>query len=89
MSGAMSSVPQHAFMAWCSVKKTQEQRFKPERRILDNVLYVIVESPPNIVSVIKSRRMILAVHVARMGREEVFTEFWLGGPKGRATTGKT
>jgi hypothetical protein len=35
----------------------------------------------NIVRVIKSRRMRWAGHVARMG--EVFTGFWLGGPKGR------
>jgi hypothetical protein len=35
-------------------------------------------SSPNIV---KSRRMRLAGHVARMG--EVFTGFWLKGPKAR------
>jgi hypothetical protein len=40
---------------------------------------------PNIVRVIKSRRMRWAGHVARMGegRGEVLTEFWLGGPKAR------
>jgi hypothetical protein len=43
-------------------------------------------SSPNIVRVIKSRRMRWAGHVARMGRGEVLTGFWLGGPK---TTGKT
>jgi hypothetical protein len=43
---------------------------------------------PNIVMVIKSRRMRWAGHVARMGRGEVFTGFWLGGPK-EGTTGKT
>jgi hypothetical protein len=37
----------------------------------------------NIVRVIKSRRMRWAGHVACMGRGEVFTGFWLGGPKGR------
>jgi hypothetical protein len=37
---------------------------------------------PNIVRVIKSRRMRLSRHVARM-RGELFTGFWLGGPKGR------
>jgi len=41
-------------------------------------------SSPNIVMVMKSRRMRLAGHLACMGeREEVFTGFWLGGPKGR------
>jgi hypothetical protein len=40
-------------------------------------------SSPNIVRVIVSRRMRWARHVARMGREEVFTGFWLGGPKVR------
>jgi hypothetical protein len=38
-------------------------------------------SSPNIVRVIKSRRMRWAGHVARMGRGEVFTGFSLGGPK--------
>jgi hypothetical protein len=38
-------------------------------------------SSPNTVRVIKSRRMRWAGHVARMG--EVFTGFWLGGPKSR------
>jgi hypothetical protein len=39
----------------------------------------------NIVRVIKSRRMRWAGHVERMGegRVEVFTGFWLGGPKVR------
>jgi hypothetical protein len=40
-------------------------------------------SSPNIVRVIKSRRMRWAGHVARMGRGEVFTGFLLGGPKFR------
>jgi hypothetical protein len=40
-------------------------------------------SLPNTLRVIKSRRMGWAVHVARMGRGEVFKGFWLGGPKGR------
>jgi hypothetical protein len=35
-------------------------------------------SSPNIVTVIKPRRMRWAGHVACMG--EVFTGFWLGGP---------
>jgi hypothetical protein len=40
-------------------------------------------SSPNIVRVIKSRRMRWARHVARMGRGEMFTGFWSGGPKVR------
>jgi hypothetical protein len=40
-------------------------------------------SSPNIVRVIKSRRMRWAGHVAHMGRGEVVTGFWLGGPKAR------
>jgi hypothetical protein len=44
-------------------------------------------STPNIVRVIKSRmiksRMRWVGHVARMGRGEVFTGFWLGGLKRR------
>jgi hypothetical protein len=40
-------------------------------------------SSQNIVRVIISRRMRWAGHVARMGRVEVFTGFWLVGPKAR------
>jgi hypothetical protein len=36
-----------------------------------------------IVRVIKSRRMRWAGHVARVGKGEVFTGFWLGDPKVR------
>jgi hypothetical protein len=37
---------------------------------------------PNIVSVIKSRKMRWAGLVACKGKGEVFTGFWLGDPKG-------
>jgi hypothetical protein len=40
-------------------------------------------SSPNIVRVVKSRRVRWAGHMAHMGRGEMFTEFRLGGPKGR------
>jgi hypothetical protein len=47
------------------------------RRLHNEELYVLYSSP-NIVRVIKSRRMRWAGHVARMGREEVYTWFWWG-----------
>jgi hypothetical protein len=40
-------------------------------------------SSTNIFRMMKSRRRRWAAHVARMGRGEVFTGFWLGGPKAR------
>jgi hypothetical protein len=40
-------------------------------------------SSPNIVRVIKSRRMRWVGYVERMGRGEVFSEFWLGSPNVR------
>jgi hypothetical protein len=43
----------------------------------------IMYSSPSIVKVIKSRRIRLVGHVARMWRGEVFTGFWLGGPRAR------
>jgi hypothetical protein len=52
------------------------------RKLHNDELHSLYSSP-NIVSVIKSRRMRRAGNVARMGRGEVFTGFWLGGPKER------
>jgi hypothetical protein len=52
------------------------------RKLHNDELHSLYSSPI-IVRVIKSRRMRWAVHVARMGREEVFTGFWLGGLKVR------
>jgi hypothetical protein len=52
------------------------------RKLHNDELHSLYSSP-NMFKVIKSRRMRWAGHVARMGREEVFTEFWLGGPKAR------
>jgi len=45
-------------------------------------------SSPNIVRVIKSRRMRWAVNVARMGEERVFIGSWWG-TGGKGTTGET
>jgi hypothetical protein len=52
------------------------------RRKFHNDEFHSLYSSPNIIRVIKSRRMRWAGHVARMGEGEVFTEFSLGGPKG-------
>jgi hypothetical protein len=52
------------------------------RKLHNDELHSLYSSP-NIVRVIKSRRLRWAGHVARMGRREVFTGFWLGNPKAR------
>jgi hypothetical protein len=57
------------------------------RKLHNDELHSLYSSP-NIVGVIKSRRIRWAGHVACRGRGEVFTGFWLGGPKAR-NTGKT
>jgi hypothetical protein len=48
------------------------------RKLHNDELYGQYSSPNN-VRMFKSRRMRWVGHVERMG--EVFTEFWLGGPK--------
>jgi len=52
------------------------------RKVHNEVLKVLYSSP-NIVPVIKSRRMKWAGHVARMGRGEVYTGFWWGNLRER------
>jgi hypothetical protein len=52
------------------------------RKLHDDELHSLYSSL-NTVRVIKSRRMRWRGHVTPMGRGEVLTEFWLGGPKGR------
>jgi hypothetical protein len=47
-----------------------------EWRSLHNEELNDLYSPSNIAGVIKSRRMIRAGHVARIGRGEVHTGFW-------------
>jgi hypothetical protein len=51
------------------------------RKLHDNELRGLCSSTN--IMMIKSRRMRWAEHAARMGRGEVFTGFWLEGPKGR------
>jgi hypothetical protein len=52
------------------------------RKLRNNELHSLYSSP-NIVRVIKSRRMRWAGHVARMGDGRGFTGVWLGGPNGK------
>jgi hypothetical protein len=59
----------------------------PWRKFHNDELHSLYSSP-NVVRVIKSRRMRWAGHAARMGRGKVFTGFWLGDPK-EETSAKT
>jgi hypothetical protein len=52
------------------------------RKLHNDELHSLYSSQ-NIVRVIKSKRLRWAGNVAGMGRGEVFTGFWLGGPKVR------
>jgi hypothetical protein len=52
------------------------------RKLHNDELHSLYSSP-NIVRVIKSRRMRWAGHVACMGEGMVFTGFWFGSPKVR------
>jgi hypothetical protein len=73
-----------------SEEKVLRRIFVPKReedgswRILYNDESHSLYSSPNIVKVIKSRKMRWAGHVARMGEERCIYRFWLGGLKGRA-----
>jgi hypothetical protein len=70
-------------------KRVLRKIFGPKReedglwRKLHNDELHSLYSSPNIVRVIKSRRMMWAGHVARIGEGEVFTGFCLGGLKVR------
>jgi len=52
-----------------------------KRRKLHNEELNDLYCSPNVILVIKSRRMRWAVHVGRMGRGEVYTGFWWGNHK--------
>jgi hypothetical protein len=61
----------------CEPKREEEGSW---RKLHNDELHDLYSSP-NVVRVIKSRRMKWEGHVVRMRRGEVFTGFWLGGPK--------
>jgi hypothetical protein len=52
------------------------------RKLHNDELHSLYSSP-NIGRVIRARRLRWARHVARMGRGDLFTGFWLGSPKVR------
>ena len=54
-----------------------------EWRKLHNEEFQVLYSSPNIVRLIKSRRMRWAGHVARRGRGEACTGLWWGNPEER------
>jgi hypothetical protein len=56
---------------------------KTSWRKLHNDEFHNLYSSPNLVRVIKLRRMRWAGHMERMGRGEMFTGIWLGDPKVR------
>ena len=58
-----------------------------EWRILHNEELSDLYSLRNVVRVVKSRRMRWAGHVARMGRGEVYTGFWLANLRERVYWG--
>jgi hypothetical protein len=58
------------------------------RELYNDELHSLYSSP-NIVRVIKSRRMRWAGHVTRMVGGEMFIEGFAGSPEGKKTTGKT
>jgi len=59
-----------------------------EWRRLHNEELIVLYSSPNIVRVIKSRRMRWAGHVARMGEERGMYRVLVGKPKGRRPLGR-
>jgi hypothetical protein len=60
----------------------KKEEYGSYRKLHNDELHGLYSSP-NIVRVIKSRRMRWAGHVARMEEEEVFMGVWLGSPKVR------
>jgi hypothetical protein len=75
--------------------RTLRRVFEPKRvemtgewRKLDNKELNYLYSLPNIVRVVKSKRMRWAVHVARMGEERGVHRVLVGKPKGKRPLGR-
>jgi hypothetical protein len=79
-------------MAWCLVKHRDKFTFKSEvdrsRRKLHNDELHNLYSSPNIVRVIKARRMRWAGHVARMREGRGVYRVLVGRPEGRRPLGR-
>jgi hypothetical protein len=77
-----------------SLRTVSRRIFRPKReedgswRKLHNDEFHIPYSSPNIVKVIKSRRMRWAGHVARMGEGRGVYRVLVGGPKGKRPLGR-
>ena len=82
----MKSVEYASFKIW--VKRRMSLEVTGEWRRLHNEELNDLYSSPNIVRVIKSRRMRWAGHVARMGEERVVYRVLLGKPEGRRPLGR-
>ena len=72
----------------CEIFEPRRDEVTGEWRNLHNKELYDLYCSPNIVRVMKSRRMRWAGHVARMGERGVHTGFWWGKPAGKSPLGR-
>ena len=78
----------HLTLNICSLYSTRRDEVTGEWRRLHNEELKGLHSSPNIVRVIKSRRMSWAGHVARMGEERGAYKVLVGKPEGKRPLGR-